>query len=279
MSKRILVVEDQEDSRRILRDLLSSADYEMTEAVNGEQALAAVAKQRPDLILMDIQMPVMDGYEATRRTPPQAQIKLDPSVDLAAPQGAPGAGRAGHYAERGGRRAILGTHRYGERAGRDGCCLKRNRPQVGTVNPQQSNIGAGIASDELRRHRVVAGKCDGDVAVLRQGFIGGDDEPWPPDEARTRAVRLNSSDAGRGACDQARERGGQVLYLSELGAFGHQGPPGEPGPMCARPAVPAYCPDGQVHAGVLSGQTAPVQPAKDVIRFAGECLFPGWGSP
>jgi two-component system, cell cycle response regulator DivK len=73
VSKRILVVEDQEDSRRILRDLLSSADYEMTEAVNGEQALAAVAKQRPDLIL-DIQMPVLDGYEATRR------IKADPAL-------------------------------------------------------------------------------------------------------------------------------------------------------------------------------------------------------
>jgi two-component system cell cycle response regulator DivK len=67
MNKRILVVEDQEDNRQILRDLLGNAGYELTEAENGEEAIAAVAKQRPDLILMDIQLPLMDGYEATRR--------------------------------------------------------------------------------------------------------------------------------------------------------------------------------------------------------------------
>ena len=60
MSKRILVVEDQEDSRRILRDLLTSADYEIIEAVNGEEALTAAATQRPELILMDIQLPIID---------------------------------------------------------------------------------------------------------------------------------------------------------------------------------------------------------------------------
>ena len=74
MSKRILVVEDQPDSRQIIRDMLAPTDYEITEAENGEQALAAIAKQRPDLILMDIQLPIMDGYAATRR------IKADPAL-------------------------------------------------------------------------------------------------------------------------------------------------------------------------------------------------------
>jgi CheY-like chemotaxis protein len=67
MSKRILVVEDQPDNRQIIRDMLAPTDYEIAEAENGEEALEAIAKQRPDLILMDIQLPVMDAYEATRR--------------------------------------------------------------------------------------------------------------------------------------------------------------------------------------------------------------------
>ena len=74
MNKRILVVEDQEDNRQILRDLLENSGYEMTEAGDGEEALQAVAAARPDLILMDIQLPVLDGYETTRR------IKADPAT-------------------------------------------------------------------------------------------------------------------------------------------------------------------------------------------------------
>ena len=74
MTKRILVVEDQEDLRGVLRDLFTSSGYIVIEAVDGAAGVAKAKSDRPDLILMDIQMPVIDGYEATR------QIKADPNL-------------------------------------------------------------------------------------------------------------------------------------------------------------------------------------------------------
>ena len=67
MRKLILVIEDQEDNRRIMRDLLTSAGYEVIEAVTGEEGVTAAETHCPELILMDIQLPDIDGYEATRR--------------------------------------------------------------------------------------------------------------------------------------------------------------------------------------------------------------------
>jgi two-component system, cell cycle response regulator DivK len=74
MSKTILVVEDQEDNRQILRDLLGNAGLRMIEAHDGEQALTVARSERPNLILMDIQLPILDGYEAT------SSIKRDPEL-------------------------------------------------------------------------------------------------------------------------------------------------------------------------------------------------------
>jgi two-component system, cell cycle response regulator DivK len=74
MSMRILIVEDQEDLRGVLRDLLSGSGYIVVEAADGQDGVSKAKSECPDLILMDIQLPVIDGYEATR------QIKADPTL-------------------------------------------------------------------------------------------------------------------------------------------------------------------------------------------------------
>ena len=84
MTKRILVIEDQADNRQILRDLLTNADFEVIEAENGEAGVAAAAARKPDLILMDIQLPGMDGYEATRRLKADAMLRHVPVIAVTA---------------------------------------------------------------------------------------------------------------------------------------------------------------------------------------------------
>ena len=61
------MIEDHGDNRRILRDLLTSAGYETLEAETGESGITLAESSVPDLILMDIQLPGIDGYETTRR--------------------------------------------------------------------------------------------------------------------------------------------------------------------------------------------------------------------
>jgi CheY-like chemotaxis protein len=64
---RLLLVEDNEINQQVAREILESAGLKVTLANNGQEAIEAVKKNKYDAILMDIQMPVMDGYEATRR--------------------------------------------------------------------------------------------------------------------------------------------------------------------------------------------------------------------
>ncbi len=80
MNKTILVVEDHEDNRRILRDLLTNSDFEVIEAVTGTDGVRIAETHHPDLILMDIQLPGIDGYEATRRIKENPDLQKIPII-------------------------------------------------------------------------------------------------------------------------------------------------------------------------------------------------------
>ena len=80
MSRPILVVDDQEDNRRILRDLLTNSGFEVIEAVTGEQGVTLAEERTPSLILMDIQLPGIDGYEATRRIKAIPALRATPLI-------------------------------------------------------------------------------------------------------------------------------------------------------------------------------------------------------
>jgi len=80
MSKTILVVEDHEDNRRILRDLLTNSGFVVIEATTGIEGVQLTKSHLPDLILMDIQLPGIDGYEATRRIKADAELAHIPII-------------------------------------------------------------------------------------------------------------------------------------------------------------------------------------------------------
>ncbi len=82
MSKRVLVVEDHEDNMRIMSDMLASAGYEVIKAVTGDEGVAMAATHKPDLILMDVMLPGLDGYEATRRIKDNAAQRHIPVIAI-----------------------------------------------------------------------------------------------------------------------------------------------------------------------------------------------------
>jgi len=80
IEKKVLIVEDNEQSMELFRDLLISKGYTVIEAMDGEVALEKALIETPDLILMDLGMPVMDGWEATRRIKANGELKHIPII-------------------------------------------------------------------------------------------------------------------------------------------------------------------------------------------------------
>jgi two-component system, cell cycle response regulator DivK len=81
--KRILVVEDVEFNRDLIVQLLEE-EYEILTATNGAEGLEVARRERPDLILMDLSLPVMDGWEATRRVKADEALRHTPVIALSA---------------------------------------------------------------------------------------------------------------------------------------------------------------------------------------------------
>ena len=84
----ILVAEDHLDSRDALRALLEAFGYEVLEAVNGRQAVDIALLHHPDLILMDIMMPELDGFDATRALRRDNRTQAIPIIAVTAMEGA-----------------------------------------------------------------------------------------------------------------------------------------------------------------------------------------------
>ncbi len=94
---RILLVEDNEMNRDMLSRRLQRKGYEVMIAVDGEAGVNMAASERPDLILMDMSLPVLDGWEATRRLKGHAGdgVDTDHSPDCACHGRRPGQGARG----------------------------------------------------------------------------------------------------------------------------------------------------------------------------------------
>src|SRR5437868_12322340 len=82
--KTVLVVEDFEDNRFMMRRLLEMDGYRVIEAINGQEAVAIAARERPQLILMDLSLPQIDGLAATRHIRQLAGMANVPIVAISA---------------------------------------------------------------------------------------------------------------------------------------------------------------------------------------------------
>ncbi len=81
---RVLLVEDSEDNRFMMKRLLEITGYDVLEATNGEEAVKLAQRGQPDLVLMDLSLPVMDGLTATRRIRALPEFREVPIVVVTA---------------------------------------------------------------------------------------------------------------------------------------------------------------------------------------------------
>jgi len=81
---KILIVEDNQDSRELVVKVLKNKGYQMIEALDGEEALEKTASDKPNIILMDISIPKLDGYEVAKRLKDQEEFKHIPIIALTA---------------------------------------------------------------------------------------------------------------------------------------------------------------------------------------------------
>ena len=126
MPKKILVVEDNEMNLELVSDILTANGYEVIQAQGGEEALQVARDQQPDLILMDIQLPEMDGLEVTRLLKGSAQTSAIKIVALTA-------------------HAMLGDEEKAREAGCSGYIAK-------PINTREFvNVMAGFLQDESER--------------------------------------------------------------------------------------------------------------------------------
>jgi len=84
MIKKIVLAEDEPQIARLVEFKLKKEGYQVVSKGNGEEALAAIKAEKPDLILLDVMMPVMDGYEVLRRVKEDENLKNIPVVMLTA---------------------------------------------------------------------------------------------------------------------------------------------------------------------------------------------------
>ena len=86
MGKKILVVEDNSDNRILITDVLTSLDYDVTVALDGEEGVKLAIENPPDLILMDLSLPKMDGWTATGKIKAEQNLKAVPVIALNSPR-------------------------------------------------------------------------------------------------------------------------------------------------------------------------------------------------